>query len=429
MVHVFEIEKGKRFVAGLFWQPLSSSSRGEIASIFKGAGKETCKLAEDLHMDLAVWRVAGIPHVGLGATGEGAKPGFYSAAAVISKSVEMEHGSVRDFICATEIGDGRWLYVVQREGVIIPHGDTVGTEDEIRARLMSDTSVSSWNLVFAPEYWGIDKSIERTFEQFLPRNRHGKIQYHGWWQLRPIKAQLARPLLGAVVAVSVMVGAYTAYSKWQEHKAFEEAARLAALQAAQGETNAPPPPPWEGLPRAHVFWNGCFDGMRAVSSFWPGNWAPQEATCANGAFTISWRRGEHGWIDHLRTMVPEAVLSIDGTTATYSVPIEAPAEGEAEALPAERERVLEMHGAGQRYGFEVVLSAPAAPPVLPGQQQGPAPAPTWREVMWAVNGSALPPSVVLAALNGDGFRVARVSAQFDNGLMTWTMEGSQYVQP
>lgn len=430
-IHTFEFEKGRTFVSGLFWQPLTGQP--------SDARNETRKLAKEMKFDLAVWRNSSVNQVGFAVQSEGVRKGVFSAAALVSKTLEVESGSsARDFLCATPIPGGRWLYVAQREGVILPDGDLIGNEDEIRARLLEDFSIGTWPLVIAPDHWAIHGAKERDFDDFLPR-KNGKVIYHSWWALKPVdrfgalrgnpKKALVPLLLIAGIGYA---GAY-GYKTWKANKAAEEARLLAEQQAAALASNpqlAIPEHPWKKLPRARMQMNDCMKAFSQVKSMWPGNWSPQEASCANGAFTIAWKRQEHGWIEHLRAVEPNAIISRDGTTASLSLSVSS-ASGEDEALLDENTRVLEMQSASQKYRFTVTVSAPAAPVVMPGQENAgkPQQVQDWRELKWDAKGIALP-DVTLAALDGNGFRLDKVTAVFtDGGVITWNMEGKQYVKP
>lgn len=426
MNSTFEIDKSRVFVSGLFWQPLS----GNISD----RAKETKRLANEMQLDLAVWRTT-VLQVGLGSVSDGLKPGFLSAAAAISKTLELESGA-RDFLCAAEVPGGRWIYVAQREGVILPDGDLIGGEDEIRSRLLSDLSLGEWSLVYAPEHWGVHVSaIEREFVDFLPK-KAGKNDYKKWWGLRPIdrwSSLLANPskiIAPAIIVASVVGGGLYGYKVWQNKKA-AEAARIAEMQAAAAGTPLKPiEHPWKSQPSAQAYLASCMKAMDQVKSLWPGNWTPQGVVCANGSLSVQWKRQEYGWIKHLKEVEPNAMLATDGESASLVLPLNPTSSGTDEKLLKESERVLAMYGVAQEYRFVVTISSLPAPVVMPGQENAnQQPVQDWRELKWEAKGITLPPDVVLAALDGAGFRLTQTQAIFTGGIITWNMEGTQYVQP
>ena len=144
--------------------------------------------------------------------------------------------------------------------------------------------------------------------------------------------------------------------------------------------------------------------------------------------TVTWKRGEYGWIKHLLEVEPKANVSGDGSMAALVVPVSV-SGAEDETLVDERTRSLQMQMVAQQYGLMINLAAPPAPPTMPGAQPNDQMLPKWRELAWAIKGSALPPENVVASLDGAGFRVGSVTARFSDGLIKWDLEGSQYVLP
>lgn len=423
---MFEYGKGRIFVSGLFWQPLP----GATTSARKN---EILKIADEQKFDLAVIRTTGAPQVGFGSVSDGVRAGMLSAAAMISKTVEVDGGD-RNFLCATEVSRDQWLYVAQREGVLLSDGDILGTEDTIRARLLTDMSLSDWETIFAPGHWGINGAIEKSFDDFLPK-KGGRLDYKRWWGVKPVKTgwrDLFRAYWPLVVLVVVGLGGAYGHSWWLQHKAEQEMAQISADQAVHASVdNAPAKPvhPWKKTPRATKALTECNTALSKVKTLWPGNWTLRDATCSNGSLIVVWLRQDYGWIEHLRAVEPNAVISNDGSTASLTVPMIVP-EGEDETLPTERERSLALFSAAQRYGFKLNLSAPVAPAALPGDKpNSPQAAQDWRGVAWSVQGSPLAPSVILPTMEGNGFRVSRIQAVWSGGVMIWSMEGIQYVQP
>lgn len=421
MPNTFILDK-KTFVTGLFWQPLTGLEADHK--------KESKKLAKELNFDLAVRCTTAVSQIGFGAAKDDLKPGMLSTAAIVSKSIEVESGQ-RDFLCAAEVEHGRFIYVAQRGGVILHNGDIYGEEDEIRARILADLSLGDWPMIYAPDHWAVSYNAkERKFIDFIPK-KGDKFDYKKWWALQPVDRMAtatgnpSRYIVPLLLITVVAGGGFYGYHKWQEKKRIEaeRQAMLAAIAAGQAVAI---PHPWKDMPRVLAAMNDCQKAMGQVSTFWPGNWTPQDGTCANGTFTISWKRKEYGWIEHLKAVEPKAILSADGTTASLSVPIEA-TPGEDEALPDENTRVIAMQSIAQQYKLSIVLTSVAQPPALTGQQ---APVQDWREMKWAIQGLTLPPAIVLKALDGNGFRATQLQADFNqNGAIKWNMEGTQYVKP
>jgi hypothetical protein len=424
----FSLDKGKTFLAGLFWHALSASDpRGEARQI-----------AKQQAFQFAVFRqVAGkIVQAGFGSAKSGHRQGMCSAAAVVTKTIELELGLL-DFIVAAKIPDNRYLYVVQRDGAIHPDGDFIGTEDEVQVRLLQDQTLGEWSYIAAPAHWGIPKSEERSFESFLPRKPSGRTDYHRWWELAPIKHSMIKYLLTLVAVGGIVAAPVMGWRWYQERQAIEAAAQQAALDAANGSPNAPRPEhPWKKMPRATPFVAACMTGLDKIPSLVPGNWTVGEIVCNGTSVAIGWRRKDTGWIEHLRQIAPEVTTSPDGQSASLSVPVTMPATESDEALQDERQRGLAMHAVAQIYRFTSLNLTPAvspAPAALPGQPantpQTAPPPPEWKEIKWAIMGSPMSPSIVAAALDAPGFRMTSIKAIFNGGSLSWSMEGIQYVSP
>jgi len=88
-----------------------------------------------------------------------------------------------------------------------------------------------------------------------------------------------------------------------------------------------------------------------------------------------------------------------------------------------------MYAAAQRYGVKFTATPPVTNTVqaLPGQGAAPGQEQLWEEMGWKAEGITLP-EVVIQALDGNGFRLSAMNAQWRDGQFVWTMEGSQYVR-
>lgn len=429
--HIFTVD-GESFVLGLFWQPLSAATPAEQA-------KEIRALAQELSFDMAIVRNASssMSCAGFAKSSQVIKAGLYSAAAVLSKSLDVEE-KAHDFIFVSRLPDGRWAYVAQRDGIILPDGDTAfASEDAARARLLEHMSLGDWPKVFAPAIWGVNGAIERDLIDLIPRKRGGKIKAHKWWRLLPVGRRRTllsmhagkSMLVGGVIVAVVGGGLY--YKQWKAERDARLAAEAAAAAAMRDASGAPIPPenPWKKQPPASEMLHACLSAISSQRLF-PGNWNVNSVECANGQMVISWTPREGGWIKHLREVLPDATIAIDGSMASLSVSLPEMHVGRDEQAPAEKERLITMYSAAQAYGvsFTAKQAESAFAQVLPGQEAAAAAPPAWREISWVADGVTLP-SAVLTALDGPGFRMKSMRAQWVDGKFVWTMEGMQYVQP
>jgi hypothetical protein len=427
--YIFTVE-GETFILGLFWQPLSGTTQSERS-------KEIVALAQELSFDMAVTRNASMYSVGFAKSSQALKIGVFSAAAIVSKSLDVEL-KARDFIFVSPLPDGQYVYVAQRDGVILADGDRVFvSEDAARACLLEHMSLGDWPLVIAPAIWGIGGSIERDFASLLPRAKNGKIKVHKWWKLMPVDRRRAvfvfnaRTIAAVSIIAAVLIGGGIFYKKWKadrDARLAAEAAAAAARMVATGSAEVRPEDPWKSQPLARDMVRACLSTLVRQMVF-PGNWEISDINCSGGNLVISWKPRSGGWIKHLKEIEPAVVVAMDGSSATLSVPLPPLETGYDEEAPQRNDRVVAMYSAAQAYGVTLKLSdaAPPPAPVLPGQKQEQKKI-YWNEMKWVADG-VLFPDVVLAALDGSGFRINAMRGKFVNGSFVWSMEGIQYVQP
>jgi hypothetical protein len=426
-VHIFEFGgKGRLFVSGLFWQPLPG-----MAPAARKAEIE--KIAKEQKFDLMVIRSSDTPQVGFCSTKESGKPGLLSAAAMISKTVDVEGGD-RNLLCATEISNDQWLYVAQRGGVILPDGDQVGTQDQIRARMLEDLSTSDWGLIYAPSHWGVSKSKERKFEDFFPK-KGTKLEFKKWWAIRPVKSSIKdlKAYLPVALIAVLLVGGISGYMYWKKLKDERELAEFVAQQAALDAANANKvhrlAHPWKTLPRATAFGKSCDDALRKVNHLFVGNWSLSAMNCNSGILAITWKRQENGTIAQFREIEPRVIISDNGNTASLTVPV-IMTDGVDEKAPVQQQREDHLYNQSQMHTLGLTITEAPAPPTLPGQAPPPQAIKDWKEFVVSVKDTTIPPTTLIHLLDGDGYRISSIQTEVkEDGVMSWNLEGVQYVQP
>ena len=420
--HTFIVD-GMRFISGLFWYPLAGGSQSERAQEIKS-------LAKEQDFDLYILRSTSTYYVGFAHSDGQARIGVFSAAAVVSKTLELE-SSAREFIFVSPLPDGHWMYVAQRDGVILPDADKCfPNEDAAKSRLLEDISLGDWSLIIAPDIWGVTGSVERDFVDMLPQSAQGKRQSHKWWKLSPVNpydnifAHGKKILLGLVIVAVVATG-WAYYKKKLDMEALEEARRLAHL--------APPPPPpppehpWKSKPDPIALVRLCTQTLLTVPVS-PGNWDITGILCDGKVLNVSWRARDYGWIDHILQAVPQVNISGEGKVASLSVPLPSLTIGKDEPVIVGRQRMLDMYSLAQRHGFPLLVTPVAAQSPPPGQAGANLPVIDWGEMSWSVKGT-LEPLMVVRVLDGPGFRIDSMDAVWNEGQMVWNLEGKQYVKP
>lgn len=428
----FSLDGKREFISGLHWQPLTDSSSGELPTFLRGAGPQTRGLMTSMGFDLAAWRSENALQVGLAVAEEGAKPGVYSIAAAIASNIEADSGA-KSFLCAVEALNGRWLFVAQREGVLLPEGDKFGQEGEIRALLLDNRSAGDWDIIYAPATWFIDKAEEVQIDDLLAKDKTGKITIREEWKLREPQGSKSKVLVIGITAATLLLGGKFGNDYYLSVKAAEAEARRIQneLIASQSVVQAPVTPPWHELPAAAHVASACQQAVSSFATLWPGHWTLMGIECKNGNASAVWRREEMGWIEHLKAVMPDAVINTDGNIASDSRTVNVTVENNREAIVTQQERRIAMLSVGQRYGVEVRLGALQlpAPPINPTDEAPPPPPPQWGSFTVSVANTQLPPREIVKLLDGPGFRLDSVNLRYFDGVLTWNIEGTQYVQP
>lgn len=420
-IATFELEKGRTFIAGLFWQPLVSTNSKEARS-------EAAEIADQMSFDMGVFRKSETIQVGLCAKEDGANEGDMSIAAIISKTLEV-NAVAKDAIIALPIGNGdsRWIYFAQKDGVILSDGDLIGTEDEVRATMHTHYTMANWSYVVCPTYWGFRGAVEKTLDDFFPRTKKGGIQYHKWWGVSNIKVSIsdvlrkALPVLVISGACAIMAAyGWSAYSAWKNQQEMEQQAALAALAAKQKAIETPPPWHTETNPRELAM--NCVQTIDSQAALAPGGWVLNAATCdANGRMQVSWNRPEYSTISLLRAVVKDAQVSENGNSALVTRNFTPGAASEEKVLSM-RDMVAEFHDRAQRIGIPVRFAEIPVPPPQEGF-----PAQPWRSSRWELE-SSISPNELMEWFAMPGLRLKGISLQFDGGVSTWKMEGIIYAK-
>ncbi|MDB5798434.1 MAG: hypothetical protein JWP36_2336 [Paucimonas sp.] len=436
-VRTVELQRGFAFIGGLFWQPLPGVSPAQRK-------RELQRIAKEQAFDLMVLPNTEIAQVGYASEAEGAHQGVVSIAAAFAHSAQAQ-GLQRSLLFAGPIDNDNWYYYAQRDGLILFNGDRIGSEDEVRALLQADLEATEWDAVFAPAAWAVRGSNERPLADFLPAN--SRLQYRRSRRVRPVKTRMRDLLVywrwgAGVLVVGLLV---TGVAQWRSIEAARQLAAYAAQQrelAALREADAARVVhAWKAQPRATTFAKACADTQDKIVTLWPGGWTFNGMNCANGALTVTWGRAPGGWIEHLHAAHPEVQVDATGDVAKLVLRLPALA-GEDEAVSNERVRLNQLHQAAQRFGYPLKTSASVAPQAqgkagAPGQApaQGQTPGKDgaktgydWREVPWSLDYSMLPALEAVRALDGNGFRITSIDTRYANGVMSWSMKGTQYVR-
>ena len=335
-----------------------------------------------------------LAQAGLGNIQNGVKAGQRSLAAALAGGLGLS--DIKSFICAARIGD-RWIYVACYKGNITHDGDIVGDEDKIKAALANDISRREWDLVIAPNSWGIDGSVERDITTDIKRNKAVV------GSLKPIKRDFRiLAVLGAAIII-LFVG----YSLYQ-NKLAREAEEIAAAELAEATAKASQAGGDELDPVKFV--QQCENFIASHPQF-PGGWEPVGAVCERTGGTLTWKRPEFGLIEPFSRAVPNAVINMDGKAAELrqQFPAAASVPNELESLNLRLQQLTDM---AVSRGFKFQTKGVNDP--------------VTKKLTWSIAPTFVKPSQVLPYLNGPGFKVQVINMSANNGIRYWDMKGVQY---
>lgn len=419
-VRTFELESGKIFVAGLFWQTLTRP---------QNIKDEIRKLAGDLDFNLYITREATVPQVGLLSTADGGAAGQMSCAAVISKTIEIEHGYT-SALCAIQLQDGQFLFVAIRDGTIMPEGDLIDSEQEVEKRFTEYQSIGEWPVRVAPEHWGVADSIERSFDSFLPKDDKG-IQYHKWWLVLDLageKRRVIKAMLTLVISVALAGMGYQLYQNHQQQILKD----MADAQLAEGErakisayANFKIDHPWASIPPPIDVMAACEGSFRNRYIFAAG-WVFDSFTCGVNEALYVWFR-DKTTLASLKAALPDVVSDDLGEKATLSVPFALNAPHE-EFLPNTGDGKAAFIEAMQRIGESFsLIEVPVSIPLPPNAgADAVAPQPDYRAYHWTIQASALRPNSMAVYLDIASLRIVKALATFKGGAIKWSYEGDIY---
>jgi hypothetical protein len=425
-IYVTQIEK-HRFVCGLFWQSLSRPR--ELI-------KEAQELARKIDFDLMVLRAdQTTAQAGFAQSREGVKPGLYSLAAAVSKTLAVEGAfydghqqRVHNWLGAFKLPDGMWAYFAVRDASFLPNGDFAGTKEEVLERLHGDYGLGGWNAVIGDaelEDYGFHNFNARRIQDLLPHTSSGQIRPQKWWGLRPVRRKIPMlPIAAGFAAVTLAAaGGFAYWTKVQRERALLEQERALAearAKAASTGVAAVIPHPWASAPAPSVMAQACEMQLTHVT---PGGWQLQDFVCTRDSATYTWTR-ENSTIAFLREQVPEAAVDLGGNKATYSSRLQLPA-GKDDVL-LERGKLLDpILTRLQLLSIVPRIAEAPAVPAAPASSDGAAlPAPGWKVLTIALDAPGLRPTDIAAALANPGVRIEKIA--YRNGV--WSIEGVMYAK-
>lgn len=297
------------YAASLFWQPLINEDsplpevKEAAENILEGA-------------DLYAVRKGKSSQFGLAASSQGFVNGMPSAAISLVTAL----GNVTSFLGVFKVNTG-WWYICFRNDVILSDGDTLFVnEKDAKDQFISMLAVPDWDVLYAPQDWGIEDTKPDALATLIGRGLVVKLE--------KINSSNDMVMLGAVV-VGFAIILWYGYSTLQSmFFSAPEAPVIAPVE--QVDAPAPEPPeakPWETVENPVDIMRECYTATKKVVQIVTPGWSIEGITCNNGGLVTSWKRelGRLTWMEQALNVsgvnFTSREISEDGNTFMVTVPI------------------------------------------------------------------------------------------------------------
>lgn len=337
MARIIQIGK-RRWLAGMSWlayedSPSTAELKADAAR--KSAGWVAVRNAQD-------YKQAGFCAALEGETTRN----LYSLAAKLAESKTQPWLGV--YRLSEEGEEGLWWYIAVRDNhAILPDGDVVGSEDDIRAAQERHSGFLDWN-----HFEGKLEDLAAMLEEITEKSS-------------PVKS-LQGNSLARKIAAGVLVGVGAAGGGgwwWYQHRA-EEQERLAAMARLRAQLQSPHQPTVPApvvaaaptYPSPSDWLQGC--GYAVLDQpLSQSGWALEQASCKPGQAVLRWRRGDGATVEAR----PEGVVSDGGEVVTEVILLPAPAAADLGDMVDRQQAEMLLRGWVQSAGFSLKALGAATP--------------------------------------------------------------------
>lgn len=444
---------GRKYAAGLFWQPSPSKA---VAKSAREAAMQPGQEADFFSVRPAT-KSGRVPQFGLGLLRAGHKMGMPSVACSLGNAV------LGSWAGAFKVPEGV-VVVTVRDDLITPDGDEFYTDEaEAMAKLEQDIALGGLDRIFAPANWNIPNSDESPITFVIGGRADGK--------LKPIK--VPRRLVAITVVAAVVIGGiiYAGLSIYQDmqakkqtqqmadfaavetakraeeeiekseverQKAEEEVLLRAQVEGKEAEVVVTTPSEvqyvkeWESQPMPDVWLTACRDALPKVTASVLG-WSLSTMNCTLGQLSASWVRIEERL--GKKAVAPKgALLDLAGRSMNSSVPLEGTFARGASTEPLwEPQRVTEFFLAkgwsftAERIPDPVPQQEPLVGGLLPTARTAPPkeapPPPPWIKVRITITTKEAPWGIMGDLASIPGMTLTNLAW---SGASLWTLDGVVY---
>lgn len=217
--------------------------------------------------------------------------------------------------------DNGWWYICFRNDVILSDGDTLFVnEKDAKDQFISMLAVPDWDMLFAPQEWGIEDTKPDALATLINRGLLVKLE--------KINGSNDAIMLGVVV-VGFAIILWYGYSTIQSmFFSAPEAPVIAPVEQVQAPAPEPPEPkPWETIKNPIDQMRECYEATKKVVQIVTPGWSIEGITCNSGGLVTSWKRdlGRITWMEQALNVsgvnFTSRAISDDGNTFMVTVPI------------------------------------------------------------------------------------------------------------
>lgn len=403
---------GRRYLAGLFWYPLTDSG--------KELQKQIRTLSAEQH---AQWYVSRSDQVGLALNLDDksqVKPGTPSIAATIAN--KLAKSGYRNFLVAYPTDDNRWLYVCSQNGLLLSDGDRVGDEEVVRERIQLEIdSGAELQLIVAPANWHVPNALSFGRKDLFPETRWGLSKKSEFPGAAPVKVNVVRRLILLAIGASLVGGGFFSWDFYQKHEAEIQMAAMArsAQEEQQRQANFKP---WLIQPSLSYWGTTCADAILGRAQDIAG-WVVKEAICdtKDKTVTVTWTRGPGAEARELMQIEPGVSINAETEPAiarkAYVISGDQPALSQEIDAPKRQEV--------DDYLLDAIYVLGSARPRLVAAP--PSSATKYSAVDWTSVSNEIPVAVY-EYMQMPGATLVSVAVTGGTANQQWKVQGKQYVR-
>lgn len=314
--------------------------------------------------------------------------GLYSLAAIIADSRRQP------WLGIFRIDDGRWWYIAVRDGhAILPDGDVIGGEEEIRAARDRHSGYTDW------EY--IDGDAATLLEHIDAQDMKPtpvRALYGSGLPVAPLAA-------GAALLCACLGG--VVFWKHQQAVARQRALVMAQIKAQQEA----PPSPLLTTPMPNAWLSACGQVILALPLSRSG-WSLDQVACLAESVTVHWVRSSGATV----AQRPQGSVSPPGDAVDQAIPLVLAKSGQEDAVPLAEAKLL-LQAWAQAAGFALTITEP--PPPLPGAQPAPSQPPPRPQTLISLESPISPFGL---DVRSPGLRLTKLTSAGSG----WRVEGILY---